>query len=118
MDRAVAGFLIARVGMVKNADGNCAGSRTRHGGGVYAKIKTHQLAQISADDMSLTSPHRVRICTQLYTVTTSCRRGGLFGGAAPGYPRDPIWIRLDNEYILLWVARHVAWLFILIALDR
>jgi len=119
---AVAGFLIARVGMVKNRRmAIVLALALATVGGVYAKVKTSQLAQISADDMSLDeSTSSAYYRTQLYTVYKPvAERGGLFGWSGSGYPRDPHLDSIDNEYILLWVAQGMVGLglFILIALE-
>jgi hypothetical protein len=119
---AAAGFLVARIGLVKNRRRAIIAALVLCVlGGIAANTKANQYAQLNPDDTAGNeSQSSAYYRTQLDRVYKSvAERGGLFGWSAAAYPRDPAYDSIDNEYLLLWVTQGKVglWLFILIALE-
>jgi hypothetical protein len=115
-----AGFLIARIGLVRNRRlALIVALVLAATGGILANYKAMQLSQMdleTATEEQLTAHYR----TQLFTVYGPvAEAGGLFGWSAATYPRAINLASIDNEYLFLWVANGLVGLslFILIATE-
>jgi O-Antigen ligase len=103
---ALAGFSIARIGLVKNRRIAIVLALVLAAvGGVYSQVKTNQYSELVLNDKTTETEMSAHYRTQLYTVYEPvAERGGLFGWSGSTYPRDRVYDSIDNEYLFLWVA--------------
>ena len=109
----VAGYLIARVGVVKKKRLALivalvlisAGFVIAHRRSVaYSRSESQQtvLEEAAIDESKASATYR----TRLYDVYKPvAEKGGWFGWSATAYPRAPSFFSIDNEYLLLWVTQ-------------
>lgn len=120
---AVLGFLIARIGMVRNRRlAVIVALMLGIIGGIFYNAKASKIAKMTEDEAfaageTLQSAYYRTHLVSVYEPIAEA--GGLFGWSATAYPRVPGLESIDNEYLLLWVTQGKVGLslFILIVAE-
>jgi hypothetical protein len=118
-----AGYLIARVGLLKKKRLAIVFALLLIGAGaVIAHERAKAYARLDSEPASADGPkdeakESATYRTRLYEVYEPIAiEGGLFGWSATAFPRDHSFWSIDNEYLLVWVAQGLVGLtlFVLI----